>query len=827
MTDGDHHQERQTASATPERRIARVIGRARLVAFLEHLWLRLWIVGGVAGVFVAAAWLGLWAALPDGWRLAGVGLFALAGVAATVHGALALSRERAAWSRTAALRRIEQSSDLHERELTGWVDRPASDGDGRTAALWAAHRARLAVRLGRLSAGVPHPDLGRRDTWALRPALGLVLFVAWFAADGQHGSRLAETLRGPTAVATAEDRLDLWIDPPAHTGRPPIVLGVEGRSPSPESGPVVVPAGSRLVARAASGTSESPPPTLDLALRRADGTVVAASGTEPEASAGVAPARVRERRLTLDGDGIATATVAGRVRLSRAISVVADRPPTVRLIGVPEATPAGALRLTYEVGDDWGVSDAEARLARPPESTARPLYAAPSFPLVLPPGRAEVGRARTLRDLSAHPFAGAKLQLQLVVHDAIGQEGASEPLDLVLPQRRFTDPLARALIELRRRLALDAGAAPVVVQALRALTLQPDRFAVAASTHLGLRFALRRAAAARSDDDLREVVDLLWTAATTIDAGLASDTEKALRDAEEALRAALAAGAPDAEIARLVQELRAAMARHLAALAEEARRDPQRRAPPGRERRRIGERDLAKMLDRIESLARTGARDAAEQLLSELRDVMAALKAGRSGEPGEGGGDDPTAALGDMIRRQQKLMDETHRAGRGGDPGALKGQQKALRDALRGLGQGGRGREPGPGGGEGSSEDLDAAGEAMDRAGEALGSGATEEALDAQARAIEALRSEARRLDGQAAKPGGRGEPGEGDEYGDEDPAGRRRNGADLGRGGVKVPGEIEVERARRILDDIRRRLAEPERPRIEHDYLDRLQRLD
>ncbi len=39
----------------------------------------------------------------------------------------------------------------------------------------------------------------------------------------------------------------------------------------------------------------------------------------------------------------------------------------------------------------------------------------------------------------------------------------------------------------------------------------------------------------------------------------------------------------------------------------------------------------------------------------------------------------------------------------------------------------------------------------------------------------------------------------------------------------VKIPGEIDVQRVRRILEELRRRLADPQRPQIELDYLERL----
>ena len=56
------------------------------------------------------------------------------------------------------------------------------------------------------------------------------------------------------------------------------------------------------------------------------------------------------------------------------------------------------------------------------------------------------------------------------------------------------------------------------------------------------------------------------------------------------------------------------------------------------------------------------------------------------------------------------------------------------------------------------------------------------------------------------------------------DPLGRPMRGREYGDDvTVKVPGEIDVQRARRILEELRRRFADPQRPQLELDYLDRL----
>ena len=56
------------------------------------------------------------------------------------------------------------------------------------------------------------------------------------------------------------------------------------------------------------------------------------------------------------------------------------------------------------------------------------------------------------------------------------------------------------------------------------------------------------------------------------------------------------------------------------------------------------------------------------------------------------------------------------------------------------------------------------------------------------------------------------------------DPLGRPLHGREFGDDfTVKIPGEIDVQRARRILEELRRRLGDPQRPQLELDYLERL----
>lgn len=843
--------EAETAPQGPlDRAMARAVGRARLVALFEVAWRRAMPALWVCGLHVALAWLGVYAALPLVLRFVLLGCLALLLLAALVHGLRGRADYVAALDRRRATARVEAASGLRGHELIGLSDRLSAAADPITERLWAAHRARLAARVGRLASGWPQPDLGRRDVWALRPILGLALFVGWFAAGDDRLGRLTSPFAVPVQ-AVPEDRIDAWIDPPAYTGRAPVVLLAEGRRvlAAGEPGEVLsVPQGSRLLVRSAAAAGDRPPRPLILTVTPKGGTARDIAPTPlPEGTPATTPV---ERVATLGADGTVRLVRDGTTLADWRITVQPDLPPTIRLVGAPEPQASGALKFSHETADDWGVVAAEARFQPVEAPRGRPLYSPPSFPLSLPLGRGHIGPATTIRDVTAHPHAGATMRMTLVARDEAGQEGVSESVEVRLPERPFRKPLARSLAELRRRLALDAGEASTVVTALDALTLAPERFDTSPAAHLGLRFALRRAAEARDDAALREVVDLLWAAATAIEDGDLADAEKALRQAQEALRKALEEGASPDEISRLTRELRQAMEKYLASKAEQARREPQRRTEQTGPRRTVTDRDLQKMLDRIEALARTGSREAAEKLLQELREMMENLEAGgSSSRQGDGqAAGEALEKLGDMIRRQQKLMEDTHRADRGeGEEGAEDGTgemgrigegQKELRDTLRrfseemrgrGAGEGrgeGKGEGRGTGGDDDGSDELNGAADSMGEAGEALGRGEGEEALDAQTRALEQLRKGARKLADRMMRQGGGGR--EGQEAGDEDPLGRpRRSQGPSFSDKVKVPEEIDVERARRILEDIRRRLGEPARPKFERDYLDRLLNLD
>jgi uncharacterized protein (TIGR02302 family) len=618
--------------------------------------------------------------------------------------------------------------------------------------------------------------------------------------------------------------------------------------------PVSVPAGSQLVIRSTGNV-------------RFD--VVRRGGIEdvPAAAHGPLPASTEERRLVIKGDGSAAIHGVLGGDLVWKFTAVPDRVPTIELTKDPERQARGALRLDYKIDDDYGVVEAKAVFAlkdqEPGGKLRHPLFAEPDFSLTLPQARTRSGAAQTTRDLTEHAWAGAEVVMTLTAKDEAGNVGRSEPHELTLPQRIFVKPVARALIEQRRMLALDADSRPLVLEALDALTIAPEHFTPEAGIYLGLRSIYYDLNRAKTDDAMREVVARMWDMALQIEDGNVSQAEQALRQAQDALRQALERGASDEEIKKLMDQLRAAMDKFMQALMEEMRKNPQQLSRPlDKNTRTLSQQDIKSMLDRLETLARSGNKDAARQLLDQMQSMLENLQMARPGAQGDEADDDMMSALdelGDMIRKQQQLRDKTYKQGqdersdrqrnpRGqGQPqmGDLRQDQQALKDRLnklleqlrqRGLGNPGQDQkgqgENGPGG-KGETGQFGDAGDAMGEAEGELGEGDAESAVGSQGRALEALRKGAQGLAQQMQQNGiglgmGAGQPGRngrGRAEQNTDPLGRpMRYGREYDDGvTVKVPGEIDAQRARRILEELRKRFGESARPQLELDYIERL----
>jgi uncharacterized protein (TIGR02302 family) len=490
----------RTADAVDNTLLVNALVRARWIVFWERIWPPLAAIATVAGLFLVVSWLGLWLSLPAWGRIIGIIVFA------ALLGAAAWPLLRVRFpGLDDGLKRVDQASGLPHRPATAIADTIATaKDDPLSIALWRAHVERALKSARSLTAGSPAPLVAARDPVAIR-ALVLILVCATFvAAGGDRGRRILTAFDWRGASVPADFRLDAWVSPPQYTGRPPVILpgirpGETAQAQHPATA-ISVPAGSVLVVRS-SGKAK-----FDIVTD--GGLEVAKTADAPQI-----PSQTDEQRFTVKERGTATVRGVGN-DIVWAFNAVADKTPTIELTKDPEPQARGAVQFTYKMEDDYGVIDAQAIFALKPENTKaadppRPLYAAPDVPLVLPQPRTRNGIGQTMKDLSEHPWSGADVVITLVARDEAGNEGRSAATAFRLPQRAFSKPMAKALIEQRRILALDADARDRVAIALDGLTIAPEMFAMETSVYLGLRSIYWNLVTAKTDDHLREVVQRL------------------------------------------------------------------------------------------------------------------------------------------------------------------------------------------------------------------------------------------------------------------------------------------------------------------------------
>ncbi len=830
---------------------------AQAALFWERLWPAIWPAALTAGLFVVVALLDLLPALP-GWLHA----LLLLGFAGAFLYLLwrGLARFRAP-DLGAAARRLERDGGVRHRPLAALFDRPAGLSDSAATSLWQAHRKRLVAELARLRLLPPRAGLARHDPLGLRAALVLGLVIAAAAAGTDWQGRLADAAtpdiagwgRGTPPV------LDLWITPPDYTGAPPVVLsmgappaepehGGDGATateaepaaaPVPEVSTLEVPEGSKVVAQ----------------LQGGRGTAMLLLGDRTQPFGDAAPGQQRAEGEVLTRDRLAV-TQNGKTIAEWPLAITPDEAPRITFAEPPAASERAALRLAYDASDDYGVTGVTAIIRRSDGSAALDGSDRIELPLPLPGAAPKTAQASSYHDLTAHPWAGMPVELHLEARDALDQRAQSETLSVVLPERAFTHPVAQAIIAERKKLILDPADRRSVARNLAAIGSVPDAFDNDVVVSLALRSALKRLVLDDEAKAVPEVIDLLWDTALRVEDGGLAVAERELREAQEALQEALSGDATDEEIERLMDELQQALDKFLAALAEQMMKNAENAEPQPMDpnAQMLRPQDLKDLIDRAREMAKTGAREAARDLLAQLQEMLENLKAG---QPMMGQGQASEALemmrdLDELTRRQQELLDNSFRQSQQGEGQPQPSQGEP---GQRGQGQQGQGRPgemPMPGQGDAAQQEAlrRGLGDLMRRFGEltgdipyplgraeremkdavdALGQGGPGEAIGPQTRALEELQQAGRAMAEQLMQQFGN-QPGQGEGQqqlgGNRDPLGSTEQGNGMiDTGDVAIPEEADIQRSREILDELHRRAGERERPRLEQDYIDRLLR--
>ncbi len=628
--------------------------RARRVLRVEQAWPALLPVLDLVLLLVVASLLTLPQRLPGGAH-ALLLLAAAAGVGWWLH-------RRLAGLETPSIRqldrRIEQASRLPHQPLATLGDRPARLGPAGTpdGPIWEAHLRRTEAGVTRLAAGRPRLKLRPHDRAVLGALLGGVLVTTLLAGRSAPLRIASGFWPGLEIPLGARPALQAWITPPDYAGGAPVFL-------IDPHGRYDVAAGARLTisltgldARPAIRTG-SP-----VALQRLSADSWTAQATLP------ATARITVRGA---GYGLADWTVTVQPAAAPVVSWSAAPGPAP---GEPERT-----RLPWSVAHRYGVRGlvAELRLATPSPRAAVQVLRIP-IPL---PGVPTAAHGVALPDLVADPWAGEVVVARLVATDVTGRAGTSAEARFTLPARTFRNPLARAVLDVRRRLALGREAPPDAADDLQALGETPGEFASDSSLFLNLAAdaSLLRLAGAHGGQ-LEEASGRLWELALALEDGLHNDRAGAraafaVRGAQDRLAEQLEhmrqlgekgqTGPEQAELRARIAALGGAIARRMQALAAQAAHD--HAAMPAMPDPSLGAHDLDRMLQRMQAAAASGHAEEAMRQLSQMQAMLdhmrmatpQDLESARQQAEASQRAQDQMDATRDLVRRQSALLDRT------------------------------------------------------------------------------------------------------------------------------------------------------------------------
>lgn len=859
-------------------RLRRPLMLTRLGMGAEVLVRCLWPLMTVVLLALAAAMLGLHEVAPIEAIWAALGLT----VAGVIWASFYVARRWSWPTKADAMARLDGS--LAGRPLTALMDDQAiGEGDDASAAVWRAHKARMAQRAASAEAVPGDLRVSARDPYALRFVAVLAFAIALVFGSVWRVGTVAEMASGGAGPLASGPVWEGWAEPPRYTGKPTLYLNDQAE------GALDLPVGTLITMRlygevGALGVSET------------------VSGRAIEADPEAPPQMAFDFKVLQDG----TLAIEGPGARTWNVTVRADQAPEIVILGTPEVSALGEMRLPFAAKDDYGVEAGEARIMLDLASVDRRygLVADPdtrpeiTVPLPMPiAGDRAAFEENLVDDFSEHPWANLPVTVAMSALDAAEQQAQTAPMQMTLPGRRFFDPMAAAVIEMRRDILWSKTNTRRAAQVLRAVSYLPDDVFRSQTTALRLRKMIGRmetyARYGLADENQNALAQDLWDLAIELEEGDLDDARERMRRAQERLNEAMKNGASDEEIAELMQELRRATEDYMQQLQREQaeRQDGQQQQGQQQqgETMQMTQDDLQRMMDRIQELMEQGRMAEAEQALRELQEMMENMQV-TQGQPGQGGqqspGEQAMEGLAETLRDQQGLSDQAFRdlqeqfnpnaqagenqgnEGRNGGQGqgqsheGQQGEGEGEQNQQSGQQGGGGEQRPGEGQGQGQEQSLaerqqqlrdelsrqegnmpgrgtpegDAARDALDRAGRAmdeaeqnLRDGALAEAIDNQSQAMEALRDSMRSLGEALAQEEREQQQGQGAQESDRradnrDPLGRSQG--TNGQTGSDDEANLDNDaygRARELLDEIRRRSGETARPEVERDYLNRL----
>lgn len=576
-------------------------------------------------------------------------------------------------------RRIEKDSGVKNRPLSGLQDRLVNADQDKARDLWVIAKTRLTALLPLLHPAKFQAFMARHDPYALRLGVLMAFILGLFAAGPDAGMRIRHGLMPfqIEGVTTGiKDHYTIWITAPEYTRTKQLVI-----NENTIDGDIIdIPEGSTIKAVVNRGWG-----TPKLYLGDVEHRFTQNAGN----SFGVEVSLKNDRdpsAQAIQDDNILILKQGFRTLATHPYEIIPDNAPSIVMSDDQQKVLAKSeMQFELSVKDDYGVEFLDMRVRLDDMVEKAPIgeefYERRS--VVSPP--AQDFDMTPVYDLTAHPWAGLPAIVEFTAIDHIGQKSMSDPIKIVLPERSFSHPVAKTLVALRKELAWqpeDESVYAEVSYDLQVLLTATELLHNDVVAYLGIRSAASRLKYNEpSIEASKSIMALMWDTALRIEDGDLSLAARRLREAQQALEQATQnPEISDEEISALMHELRQAMAQYFNELGREMQKrmesgEAMPMLPPEMMKNMMRSDALSDFLDQLEAEMRDGNKNSAQQLLSQMQRLMDMLN------PSMGAAmpqdmqmmQKGINELEELIKRQESLLAQTR-------------DQASILDMLGGLG---------------------------------------------------------------------------------------------------------------------------------------------
>ena len=826
----------------------RLLGQLAYASLLwEFAWPKLWAAFSFLGLFFCIALLDGFKNLLFWQHVLILVFFALVFCILLIRGLLKIPKitSEKLW------RHVEIVNGISDRALTEVSDKLGlNTGKKFSQHLWYAHKYFLLNSVRDIRVPLPSPSMAEKDPRGFRFFIPILLIVSLFASYGEIHKRVSIAFSPSIPVLFKNLKINFWVIPPLYTGVAPEffekqIKELELRNQEKErtisifgvERPINIPVDSKIIVQLGGSRIL---PLISIGSRKLSGENLTYESKKIfQAATKIVMKDIETREI--------------RIQLNQHIEVLVpiivqeDKAPTVGFLRSPSRTANARLGVQFEVNDDYGISKAEFIGVRPKSansSNRNLLEIRETLPV---PSGDHSFQAFFNKDFSGHPWAGLPVLVRLEASDQRAQIGSTEQILTVLPERIFNHPVAQKLAEIKKKISiLDDQTRKEISGSLEDLLGKPMHFNQDFSIYLGIKIVAIRLKGDISKMLFSDIQKLLWDMALHIEDGEYAIAANDMVSSHGTVMKALNGDVTGKELNRLMDNMTLAIRNFIDQLKKRIAEKSLVTSDAARKFEVISREIISEKIDRIRDLANTGSRLAAQELMTNLMKTLRELQARIENNAGSKLGGKARGAvkgLKGLINEQQDLMNFTYKkniqsdsrskqlrtieknAGHLNTNKSLMEEQKRLHSKLRKLTseiQKYLGNVPGA---------VGSAAKAMDSASKVLLGGKLGAAVSYQGKAVEELRKSVERVieelrrksangGGQMIRGLGIGGWGMGDFFDSQENKFPQAGGT---RSKVKIPNQQEVKKAKKLLDELRRRSNQQYRPLVERKYIKRL----